>query len=104
MGIDAHDRETIAELLALHRGEPRTIIDTVRRSYARLAAAGDPAMFIALRPEAEVVAEAEVLSGAGDRKAALFGIPVAVKDNIDADSKKRNIDRKPKNHVKLLNR
>ncbi len=82
-GTGAPDRETIAELLAVHRAEPRAIVETVRRSYARIAAAADPALFIALRREAEVVAEAEALARSGDRKAALFGIPVAIKDNID---------------------
>jgi allophanate hydrolase len=83
IGTETPDGETVAELLAVHRAEPRAIIDTVRRSYARLAAAADPALLISLRPEAEVVAEAEVLVRSGDRKAALFGIPVAIKDNID---------------------
>mgnify|MGYP003704539439 CR=1 FL=1 len=52
--------------------------DAVREVYRRIAAHGDPAIFITLRPEAEVAADAETLP-AGP----LHGIPVAVKDNID---------------------
>src|SRR5208282_772512 len=44
---------------------------------------GDPAIFITLRAEADVVAEARTLTRAGDKNLPLFGIPVAVKDNID---------------------
>ncbi len=53
---------------------------TVARSYARIRAHGDDAIFIALRPEAEALAEARALT---DKSLPLYGIPVAVKDNID---------------------
>ncbi|WP_099902556.1 allophanate hydrolase, partial [Methylobacterium frigidaeris] len=49
----------------------------VREVYRRIAAQADPAVFITLRPEAEVTADAQDLP-AGP----LHGIPVAVKDNI----------------------
>jgi allophanate hydrolase len=75
--------ETIAQLLAMHRSGQRPVSETVARTYARLRAAGDPAIFIALREEAEVLAEAAALEGGGDRSLPLHGIPVAVKDNID---------------------
>ncbi len=79
----ASPKETIAELLNTHRTNSASIVDTVRRSYARIAAAKDPAMFIALRPEADVVLEAQEIARSGERKGLLFGIPVAIKDNID---------------------
>ncbi|ABS02393.1 allophanate hydrolase [Kineococcus radiotolerans] len=51
----------------------------VRDAYARIAAADRPEVWIALRPEAEVLAEAAGV----DPAAPLAGILVAVKDNID---------------------
>jgi len=75
--------ETIATLLAAHRAGTISPEQTVARSYARLRAHNDPAMFISLRDEADAIAEARALpqSGAG---LPLYGIPFAVKDNIDA--------------------
>jgi allophanate hydrolase len=72
--------ETVAAILAAHRTGTLTPEETVKRSYARLRAYGDPAMFISLREEAESVAEARALK---DANLPLFGIPVAIKDNID---------------------
>ena len=53
------------------------------RSYARICRRADPAIFIALREEAEVLAEAAALVRDSDRTLPLYGIPIAVKDNID---------------------
>ena len=53
------------------------------RSYARIRRHADPAIFIALREEAEVLAEAAALVRDSDRTLPLYGIPIAVKDNID---------------------
>ncbi len=72
--------ETVAALVAAHRAGTMTPAETVARSYARIRARGDDAIFIALRPEAEAVAEARALT---DASLPLYGIPVAVKDNID---------------------
>jgi allophanate hydrolase len=47
-----------------------------------LAAVADPAIFLALMPEAEMLAAARAL-GAYDPAKPLWGIPYAVKDNID---------------------
>jgi len=71
--------ETLADILAAHRaGAPE---QTVERSYVRIKAHADPAVFITLRDEADARAEARAL--AGRRELPLYGIPVAVKDNID---------------------
>ena len=58
--------------------------DIVARSYARIRAHDDPAIFITLRDEKDVLAEAKALAG-GDKALPLYGIPVTVKDNIDVE-------------------
>ncbi|MEP9353788.1 allophanate hydrolase [Xanthobacter sp. KR7-65] len=75
--------QTVASLLETHRSGSRTVVETVRGVYARLALHDDPAMFITLRAAADVIAEAEALEARGDKGLPLYGIPVAVKDNID---------------------
>jgi allophanate hydrolase len=75
--------EAIAEILNSHRSGATTPRDTVARSYARIRAHDDPAMFITLREEKDVAAEAQALTASGDKSLPLYGIPVAVKDNID---------------------
>ncbi len=75
--------ETVAEILQAYRSGAMTPVDIVARSFARMRAHGDPAVFITLREEAEVIAEAAALGRSSDDNLPLFGIPVAVKDNID---------------------
>jgi allophanate hydrolase len=74
--------ETIAEILAAHRAGTMTPAATVARSYARIRVHGDPAIFIALREERDALADAKALVPQS-RHLPLYGIPVAVKDNID---------------------
>ena len=73
--------ETIAEILAAHRAGAATPADTVARSFARIRAHGDAAVFISLREEADAVADAVAAEGRTDLP--LYGVPVAIKDNID---------------------
>ena len=75
--------ETIAELLQAHRTSAATPADTVARSYSRIRAHNDPAVFISLRDEHDAVAEARALQAKGPQGRPLYGIPVAIKDNID---------------------
>src|SRR3954469_14096995 len=56
---------------------------TVARSFQRIRDHNDPAIFISLRNEAEALAEAEALTGKDPAALALYGVPVAIKDNID---------------------
>ncbi|WP_022721972.1 allophanate hydrolase [Rhodopseudomonas sp. B29] len=74
--------ETVAEILAAHRGGSRTPAQTIRACYQRIRAHGDDAIFITLRDEADAIAEAEALA-AKNSSLPLYGVPIAVKDNID---------------------
>ena len=76
--------ETIAEIVAAHRAGAMSPAQTVARSFARIRDHNDPAVFISLRDEQDAVAEAEALSKRDPAQLPLYGIPVAVKDNIDA--------------------
>ncbi|PHP65391.1 allophanate hydrolase [Zhengella mangrovi] len=57
--------------------------DAVRSAYAAARQHDDPAMFIAMKPEDRALAEARALMAAGPEGKPLFGLPFAVKDNID---------------------
>ncbi|MGJ4965944.1 allophanate hydrolase [Bradyrhizobium sp. HKCCYLRH3061] len=74
--------ETIAEIVAAHRAGLTKPSDTIARCYARIRAHNDPAIFISLRGENDALAEAEAVADK-DRSLPLYGVPVAVKDNID---------------------
>ncbi len=69
--------------MAAHRAGTATPEQTVARSFARIRAHNDPAIFISLRDEADVLAEARALAAKGNAALPLYGVPVAVKDNID---------------------
>ncbi len=61
-----------------------TPAQTVARTYQRIRDHNDPAIFISLRDEKDVLAEAERLARRDAAQLPLYGVPVAVKDNIDA--------------------
>ena len=71
--------ETIAAIVEAHRAgaSPEA---TIARTYARIRERNDPAIFITLRDEADAIAEARALK---DKSLPLYGVPFAVKDNID---------------------
>jgi allophanate hydrolase len=75
--------ETVAALVAAHRAGTVSPAQTVARSFARIRDHNDPAIFISLRHEKEALAEAEALTAKDALLLPLYGIPVAVKDNID---------------------
>jgi allophanate hydrolase len=83
--------ETVAAIVEAHRSGAASPEATIARTYARIRAHDDPAIFIALRAEADALAEAKALAAERDHSLAdraladrpLFGVPVAVKDNID---------------------
>lgn len=73
---------TLAALQKAYAGgtEPAAIIDEI---FARLDAVNDPGIFIHLRDRESLLKEAAAL-GAYDSERPLWGIPFAIKDNIDA--------------------
>ncbi|MHB2168865.1 allophanate hydrolase [Alsobacter sp. R-9] len=58
-------------------------VDLVRDVYRRIAEADDPGIFITLVPEETAAAAARALDPAGRGRLPLWGVPFAVKDNID---------------------
>jgi allophanate hydrolase len=76
--------ETVAAIVASHRAGTMTPAQTVARSYQRIRDYNDPAVFISLRDEKAALAEAEALTTKDGSTLPLLGVPVAVKDNIDA--------------------
>ena len=60
--------------------------EVIEQVYARIAAVGDPHIFLCLYDKAEVLAAAEAL-GDFDPSKPLWGVPYAIKDNIDAAGK-----------------
>jgi allophanate hydrolase len=76
--------ETVAAIVAAHRAGTVSPEQTVARSFQRIRDHNDPAIFISLRGEKEALAEAEGLSAKDAAQLPLYGVPVAVKDNIDA--------------------
>jgi allophanate hydrolase len=75
--------ETVGDILNVYRTGAAKPEDIVARSFERIRAHNDPAVFIALREEADVLAEARALAHTGDTALPLYGIPISVKDNID---------------------
>jgi allophanate hydrolase len=76
--------ETVAAIVAAHRAGTASPVQTVARSFKRIRDYNDPAVFISLRDEKDALAEAEGLAKKDVSQLPLFGVPVAVKDNIDA--------------------
>ena len=60
-----------------------TPAEIIAEVYARIAAHNDPALFIHLLPQAQALAYADALAGKDPASLPLFGIPFAIKDNID---------------------
>jgi allophanate hydrolase len=75
--------ETVAAIVAAHRAGQLSPAETIARSFQRIRDHNDPAVFICLRDEKDALAEAESLRAKDATALPLFGVPVAVKDNID---------------------
>jgi allophanate hydrolase len=74
---------TLAEMLDLHRSGESTPHRTIAGTYNRIRVYDDPALFITLRDENEALADAAALENENAHDLPLYGIPVAIKDNID---------------------
>jgi len=75
--------ETIADILAAHRAGTVTPAQTIAHSFQRIREHNDPAIFISLRDESDALAEAAALADKDPARLPLYGVPVAIKDNID---------------------
>jgi allophanate hydrolase len=75
--------ETVAAIVEAHRDASIKPEDTIARTFGRIRAHDDPAIFISLRDEADVIVEARALASGNARSLPLYGVPVAIKDNID---------------------
>jgi allophanate hydrolase len=73
---------TIGTLLAAHAAG-KSVMATIKETYARIEKHNDPALFIAIRPKSEALAIAERTLASGPEGKPLYGVPFAVKDNID---------------------
>ena len=58
--------------------------DIVEEVYRRIKALNDPGIFLLLRDETDVLEEAHALSSEAFPDSPLWGLPFAIKDNIDA--------------------
>ena len=75
----------VARLAAAYAAGETTPLDVVDEILRRIAAAGDDHVWISRRAAEELRAEAKALAGqAAPARGPLYGIPFAVKDNIDA--------------------
>ena len=74
---------TLADYRAAYARGELTPTRAVADVLARVAAHDDPAIFITLRDVGDLTAEAAALEARGARDLPLYGVPVAVKDNID---------------------
>jgi allophanate hydrolase len=74
---------SIADLSTAYRARRTTPIAMVRELYARIAAATDPAIWITLLPIEQVLDQAQALEACDPASLPLYGIPFAIKDNID---------------------
>jgi allophanate hydrolase len=76
-------RLLIPELQAAYRNGALSVVDLVETVLARIDAWDDPAVWITRVTPDDLRARARALDRQGPRDAPLFGIPFAVKDNID---------------------
>lgn len=74
--------ETLMDIVAGHQSGDRAIADTVERVFQRLEASADPAIFISIRERDAIAADIRAVEG-DDTSLPLYGVPVAIKDNID---------------------
>ena len=89
--MGAEQPETIAAIVAAHRAGTMTPAQTIARTYQRIRDHNDPAIFINLRDEKDALAEVERLAKRDVAQLPLYGVPIAVKDNIDALGDRKSV-------------
>jgi allophanate hydrolase len=82
-GLNCARSLSIADLSNAYRAHKATPVAVVRELYSRIAASGDPAIWITLLPVEQVLEQAQVLAACDPDALPLYGIPFAIKDNID---------------------
>jgi allophanate hydrolase len=80
---DVVDSLDLATLRARYRSGAVTPVDLVAGLCDRLAARGDDKLWIHLLPRQDLLAMAEAVTRQGPIGKPLFGVPFAIKDNID---------------------
>jgi len=73
----------VHNLLAAYRAGSLTVRQVIDEVLKRIAAAGDDKVWISRLPDATLRAQADTFDRQGDKSLPLFGVPFAVKDNID---------------------
>lgn len=73
----------IPSLQTLYRRDEASAVDVIRAAYQRIRQAERPDVWINIRSEEDSVAAAEALAGQSPDTLPLYGVPFAVKDNID---------------------
>ncbi len=73
----------IESLLSAYRTAQLQPTDVIKEVYRRIVARGNDCVWIHLQIEAEVQAQAQALAASNPNDLPLYGIPFAVKDNID---------------------
>jgi len=76
----------IADLSAAYRAQQLTPVDVIHEIYARIEALPNRGVWIALVPRAQALEQARVLAESDASLRPLYGIPFAIKDNIDLAS------------------
>ncbi|MFT0861772.1 allophanate hydrolase [Ancylobacter sp. G4_0304] len=74
---------TVEEIVAAHRAGKLHPSQTVADCLARIEAHGDPAIFTAISTPQAISAALKALEGIDPATLPLYGVPFAVKDNID---------------------
>src|SRR5579863_7090285 len=73
----------IADLATAYRERRTTPLELVRELFARITTLNDPGIWISLVPEKLVLEQARTLDACDPASLPLYGIPFAIKDNID---------------------
>ncbi|HKO09230.1 MAG TPA: amidase family protein, partial [Alphaproteobacteria bacterium] len=83
MVLDASDSLDLATLGARLQAGRLTPVELVEGILARIAARGDDKVWIHLLPREELLGRARALTKEGAAGRPLYGVPFAIKDNID---------------------